>query len=64
VPGIGGYESDADHKKFYAAEDLRLLDERWLLLSLFSIPFLFANENLSKSVKQYCIVATYKKIYS
>jgi hypothetical protein len=38
--------------------------ERWLLLSLFSIPFLFANENLSKSVKQYCIVATYKKIYA
>ena len=62
VPGIRGYESDADHKKFYAEEDLRMLDERWLLQSLFSIPFVITNERLSKSVKQYCLVATYKKI--
>jgi len=62
VPGLRGYDSDSDHKKFYDAESLRLLDNRWLLQSLFSTPFLFTSENLSRSVKQYCLVATYKKI--
>lgn len=62
VPGLRGFESDEDHKKFYDAEALRLLDDRWLLQSLFSIPFLFSSEQLSISVKQYCLVATYKKI--
>ncbi len=62
VPGIRGYASDDDHKKFYTAQNLRLLDERWLLLNLFSIPFLFASESLSKTVRQYCLVAIYKKI--
>lgn len=62
VPGVRGFESDPDHKKFYDAEALRLLDERWSLQSLFSIPFLFGSDKLSKSVKQYCLVATYKKI--
>lgn len=62
VPGFRGFESDADHKKFYDADALRLLDERWLLHSLFSIPFLFTSEKLSKSVNQYCLVATYKKM--
>lgn len=62
VPGLRGFESDADHKKFYDAETLSLLDDRWLLLSLFSTPFFITNENLSKAVKQYCLVATYKKI--
>jgi SAM-dependent methyltransferase len=62
VPGIRGYESDADHKKFYAAEDLKILDDRWFLLSLFSIPFGIASEKLSKTAKQYCLVAIYKKV--
>lgn len=62
VPGLRGFASDDDHKKFYDAETLRLLDERWQLLSLFSIPFIFTSEKLSKSVKQYCLVATYRKI--
>ena len=62
VPGMRGYESDADHKKFYVAEDLRILDGRWLLLSLFSIPFGIASEKISKSVKLYCLVAVYKKV--
>lgn len=62
VPGIRGFDSDADHKKHYDAEALRLLDERWLLQSLFSIPFLFSSEWLSRSVKQYCMVAMYRKI--
>lgn len=62
VPGLRGFASDDDHKKFYDAEALRLLDERWLLQSQFSIPFLFSSEKLSRSVKQYCLVATYKKV--
>lgn len=62
VPGICGYLSDADHKIFYDAEALRLLDDRWSLQNLFSIPFLFRSPKLSKSVRQYCLVAAYKKI--
>ena len=62
VPGLRGFESDPDHKKFYDAEALRLLDERWSMQSLFTIPFLFGSERLSKSVRQYCLVATYRKI--
>ncbi len=62
VPGKRGYESDDDHKIFYDAESLKRLDERWLLQSLFSTPFLLTSDNLSRSVKQYCLVATYRKI--
>lgn len=62
VPGIRGYASDDDHKKFYDEAALRLLDDRWVLQSLFSIPFLFRSAKLSRSIKQYCLVATYKKI--
>lgn len=61
VPGIRGFESDRDHKIFYDAEALKSLDERWILQSIFSLPFLFQSEKLSRSVKQYCLVATYKK---
>ena len=61
VPGIRGYESDGDHRKFYDEKALRSLDDRWSLQSLFSTPFLFIVEKLSRSVKQYCLVATYKK---
>jgi SAM-dependent methyltransferase len=62
VPGILGYASDDDHKQFFDAEALRQLDDRWLLQSLFSIPFYFTSEKLSMSVRQYCLVATFKKI--
>ena len=62
VPGLRGFASDDDHKKFYDAEALRSLDERWQLLSLFSTPFIFTSEKLSKSVRQYCLVATYRKV--
>lgn len=62
VPGIRGYAADDDHKKFYDAEALRKIDDRWLLQSLFSIPFLISSKMASKIIKQYCLVATYKKI--
>lgn len=62
VPGVRGFESDSDHKKFYDVDSLSKLDERWQLINLFSMPFIFKSEKLSNSVKQYCLVATYKKI--
>lgn len=62
VPGVRGYESDDDHKKFYDAEALRKIDDRWLLQNLFSIPFLISSKTFSKMIKQYCLVATYRKI--
>lgn len=62
VPGLRGFESDADHKKYYDESALKLLDERWVLKSLFSTPFLFRSKKLSGTVRQYCLVATYRKI--
>jgi SAM-dependent methyltransferase len=61
VPGMRGYALDADHKKFYGEKALTALDERWSLRSVFSIPFFFRCETLSKSVKQYCLVAIYRR---
>lgn len=63
VPGIRGYASDDDHQKFYGEDDLRHLDDRrWGLVSLFSMPFLIKSEYLSRAVRQYCLVAIFKKI--
>lgn len=62
VPGKRGYASDADHKRFYSHADLRQLDARWKLQRLFSVPFLLTSDMLSASVRQYCVVATYRKI--
>jgi len=62
VPGIRGYASDDDHKRFYDAEALRRLDDRWMLQSLFSMPFYLSSEKLSRSIRQYCLVASFKKI--
>ena len=61
VPGLRGFESDPDHKTFYDAEALRNLDKGWSLQNLFTIPFLFKSEKLSRSVRQYCLTAIYKK---
>jgi SAM-dependent methyltransferase len=62
VPGVRGYASDGDHRKFYDEKGLKLLDDRWSLQRLFSTPFLLTFETLSRSVRQYCLVATYKKV--
>lgn len=61
VPGIRGFEWDSDHKVFYDDARLRQLDDRWLLTKLFSLPALIRSKALSKSMKQYCLVAVYKK---
>lgn len=61
VPGVRGYQSDADHKIFYDAKALRRLDDRWSLQNLFATPFGFRSEKLSTSIRQYCLVATYRK---
>ena len=61
VPGVRGYASDADHKKFYSEQELLQLDARWQMTGLFSAPLFFRSERLSRSLKQYCLVATYQK---
>lgn len=61
VPGIAGFKFDQDHKVFYDEAKLRRLDDRWVLISLFSIPFLIRDIRISKTLRQYCLVAVYKK---
>jgi SAM-dependent methyltransferase len=61
VPGTRGYASDPDHKIFYDQNRLKKLDGRWKFMASFSIPFLFPSSALSQSVRQYCLVAIYKK---
>ena len=62
VPGSRGFEWDSDHKIFYEEDRLRRLDDRWLLTKLFSLPFLIRSRVLSRRVKQYCVVAVYRKV--
>lgn len=62
VPGISGYQSDDDHKIFYDSLALKNLDKRWVLVNLFSTPFFVQNKILSKNFKQYCLVATFKRV--
>jgi SAM-dependent methyltransferase len=61
VPGRRGYDSDSDHRKFYDVPALNCLGEGWQPMRLFSIPFVMTSELLSKSVRQYCLVAVYGK---
>lgn len=62
VPGIMGYNHDSDHKIYYDEKKLRDLDPRWELISLISLPFIFKSIKLSKLLRQYCLMAIYKKI--
>jgi len=62
VPGFRGFQSDSDHKVFYGVNELTNLDARWQLMNVFSIPFFIKCERLSTHVKQYCLVAIYKKV--
>lgn len=61
VPGLRGFSLDPDHRKFYDTAALKQLDARWQLQSLFSTPFLFRSQLLSKVFRQYCLVAVYVK---
>lgn len=61
VPGIIGYQSDQDHKKFYDENSLKNLDKRWDIVKIFSIPFYIKSTFISKNMRQYCLVAIYKK---
>jgi len=61
VPGIRGFAWDADHKIFYDEARLKQLDHRWSLTRLFSLPAFIRSTALSKSMKQYCVVAVYRK---
>jgi SAM-dependent methyltransferase len=62
VPGLRGFQSDPDHKVFYNINNLRNIDGRWQLVNSFSIPFIFKSERLSNTLRQYCLVVTYRKI--
>jgi SAM-dependent methyltransferase len=61
VPGIRGFKWDSDHKVLYGEDALKRLDRRWSLVRLFSIPLIVKSERLSKAMKQYCLVAVFKK---
>ena len=61
VPGARGFGRDSDHKVFYGEHQLLRLDDRWSLIQLFSIPLFWRNEWLSRVMKQYCLVAVFKK---
>jgi SAM-dependent methyltransferase len=61
VPGARGFAQDTDHKMFYQEDNLKNLDPRWRLERLFSIPFFIRSVRLSRAMRQYCLVAVYRK---
>jgi SAM-dependent methyltransferase len=61
VPGIRGFQWDSDHKCFYDEDRLKRLDSRWVLTGSFSLPFFIQSQAMSKRIKQYCVVAIYRK---
>lgn len=61
VPGKCGFDYDEDHKVYYGLDELSQLDARWKVVSVFSIPFFLKSNFLSSRVRQYCLVAIYKK---
>lgn len=61
VPGVKGYASDDDHKVFYDESKLQKLHPEWSIQYCFSTPFIIKNDWLSKHIRQYCLVAIYKK---
>jgi SAM-dependent methyltransferase len=61
VPGARGFARDADHKIFYEEDELKHLDPRWRLQRLFALPTFFRSVGLSRALRQYCLVAVYRK---
>jgi len=63
VPGISGFESDTDHKKFYDEIRLKSLAKKFKFSVNYSFytPF-FRSIILSKKLKQYCIYTQWEKI--
>lgn len=61
VPGVKGYASDSDHKKFYGEQELQDLHPNWQLDNLFAMPFFVKSKLLSDVISQYCLVAVYSK---
>jgi SAM-dependent methyltransferase len=62
VPGARGFARDVDHKVFYSENDPKNLDPRWKLQRLFSIPIFVRSVRASKALRQYCLVAVYRKV--
>jgi SAM-dependent methyltransferase len=62
VPGISGFESDTDHKKFYDEIRLKSLAKKFKFsVSYFFYTPFFRSIFLSKILKQYCIYTQWKK---
>ncbi|MAM71954.1 MAG: hypothetical protein CMP91_12510 [Gammaproteobacteria bacterium] len=61
VPGAAGFRYDPDHKIFYQIENLESLDPRWEMVLAFSLPFFLKSKKLSDKMKQYCLMAVYKR---
>lgn len=61
VPGGRGFASDSDHKTAFSEMELRHLHPEWECLRIFSTPFIFRSGLLSATVRQYCLVAIYRK---
>jgi hypothetical protein len=62
VPGIRGFESDTDHKKFYDEIKLKSVAKKFKFsVSYFFYTPFFRSIFLSKILKQYCIYTQWKK---
>ena len=61
VPGSKGFASDADHKIHYDESSLRDLNHGWTCVRLTGIPLWIGHRFLSKRMRQFCVVAVYRK---
>ena len=61
VPGIYGFATDPDHKVYYDNKKLIEIDQRWESVGVFSLPFFFLCNALSKRTKHYYLVSVHKK---
>ncbi len=62
VPGKKGYAFDSDHKIFYDEKNLKNIHPDWTLCFTFTTPFFIKSAWLSSYIKQYCIIAVYRKL--
>lgn len=61
VPGLKGFASDDDHKRFYDDHSLRRLNSNWKCNHLTGLPVWIGYRLLSKWLRQFCFVAVYEK---
>ena len=61
VPGLKGFASDDDHKRFYDDHSLSRLNSNWKCNHLTGLPVWIGYRLLSKWLRQFCFVAVYEK---